>query len=188
MVTLNRRLALFWMSASGLMLQGCASGVAAPDAVSADRNTDFDFEFGHWKTSLRRLRRPLSGSTEWVDYEGTTDVRPVWGGKANLVELNVAGSAGRIQALSLRLYNPDTRQWSLNFSNAAAGTMTTPVAGGFKNGRGEFFGDDDFGGRPILVRFIIKPVTANECRFEQAFSTDRGKSWEVNWLAVDTRA
>jgi hypothetical protein len=115
-------------------------------------------------------------------------VRPVWGGKANLVELNVAGSAGSIQALSLRLYNPDTRQWSLNFSNSAAGTMTTPVLGSFGNGRGEFFGDDEFGGKPIVVRFIIQPVSAGECRFEQAFSADKGKSWEVNWLAVDTLA
>lgn len=177
----NRRSALIAVAAFGLSLRARAD---ARDGIH-----DFDFEFGHWKTSLRRLRRPLSGSSEWVEYQGTTDVRPVWDGKANLVELNVAGSAGRIQALSLRLYNPDTRQWSLNFANSAVGTMTTPVIGAFDGkGRGEFYGDDDFGGKPIRVRFVIERVNDNECRFEQAFSVDKEKSWEVNWLAVDTRA
>ena len=84
-----------------------------------DGSHDFDFEIGTWKTHLRRLVHPLTGSTTWVEYDGTTVVRKVWNGKANLVELDVSGSAGRIEALSLRLYNPDSHQWSLNFANSA---------------------------------------------------------------------
>jgi hypothetical protein len=152
-----------------------------------DGQHDFDFEIGTWKTRLSRRLRPLTGSNAWVEYEGTTVVRKVWGGRANLVELEVGGPAGRIQGLSLRLYNPDARQWSLNFSNSASGTMTPPVIGEFKDGRGEFFGQEALYGRAIFVRFIIQCPGPDTCRFEQAFSDDGGKTWEVNWIAVDTR-
>jgi hypothetical protein len=152
-----------------------------------DGQRDFDFEIGTWKTHLKRLVRPLTGSTTWVEYEGTTVVRKVWNGRANLVELDVRGPAGRIEALSLRLYDPKTGQWSLNFANSASGTMSPPTIGGFKEGRGEFFNEETLDGRPILVRFVISDITEKSCRFEQAFSADGGKTWEVNWIATDTR-
>ena len=152
-----------------------------------DGQHDFDFEIGTWKTRLSRLLNPLTGSTTWVDYEGTTVVRKVWNGRANLVELEADGPAGRIEALSLRLYNPESRQWSLNFSNVKGGTLSPPSIGEFRNGRGEFFAQETLNGRAILVRFIISQITADSCRFEQSFSDDGGKTWEVNWIAIDTR-
>jgi hypothetical protein len=148
---------------------------------------DFDFEIGTWKTHLKRLRKPLTGSTEWVEYDGTTVVRKVWNGRANMVELEVDGAAGHIEALSLRLYNPESHQWSLNFANSAGGTVGVPTVGEFKNGRGEFFDQETFGGRAIFVRFVISNITLNSCHFEQSFSDDGGKTWEVNWIATDTR-
>jgi hypothetical protein len=161
---------------------------SAPEAANLrDGQKDFDFEIGTWKTKLRRLKAPLSGSKEWVEYEGTTVVRKVWNGRANLVELDVQGPAGRIEALSLRLYDPQTRQWSLNFASARGGGMAAPTIGEFKNGRGEFYNQETYNGRSIFVRFIISDITADSCRFEQAFSEDGGKTWEINWLALDTR-
>jgi hypothetical protein len=157
---------------------------AAPDR---DGSHDFDFEIGTWKTHLKRLKNPLSGSTTWVEYEGTTVVRKVWDGRANLVELVADGPAGHFEGLNLRLYNPQSRQWSLNFANSNGGTMTPPTIGEFKNGRGEFFNQDTLNERSILVRFVISDITPNSCRFEQAFSDDGGKTWEINWIAVDTR-
>jgi hypothetical protein len=148
---------------------------------------DFDFEIGTWKTVVKRRLRPLTGSNDWVEMKGTTVVRKVWNGSANLVELEADMPSGHFQGLSLRLYNPETRQWSLNFANSRNGLLTAPTVGQFKNGRGEFFGLDDLGGRPIFVRFVITPVTPDLCRFEQAFSDDGGKTWEVNWIAEDTR-
>src|SRR5678815_1397987 len=152
-----------------------------------DGQHDFDFEIGTWKTQLRRLQRPLSGSTNWVEYEGTTVVSKVLDGRANLVELKVNGPAGRIEGLSLRLYDPQARKWSLNFANIGDGKLTTPSVGEFKNERGEFFNDDTFNGRPIRVRFLITKITNDQYRFEQSFSDDAGKTWEVNWIAIDTR-
>lgn len=152
-----------------------------------DGQHDFDFHIGSWKTHLKRRLRPLTGSNTWVDYEGTTLVRKVWNGRANLVELVAEGPAGRFEGLSLRLYNPQSRQWSLNFSNSAVGTLSVPTIGEFKNGRGEFFNQETLNGRAILVRFIISEITSNSVRFEQSFSDDGGKTWEVNWIAIDTR-
>jgi len=152
-----------------------------------DGSHDFDFEIGKWNTHLRRLVKPLTGSTTWVEYDGTTVVSKVWNGKANLVELDVTGPAGHIEALSLRLYNPESHQWSLNFANSAGGTMAIPTIGEFKNGRGEFYDQETLNGRAVLVRFVISDITANSCHFEQAFSDDGGKTWEVNWIATDTR-
>jgi hypothetical protein len=156
-------------------------------AERSDGARDFDFEIGRWKTELRRLKKPLSGSSEWIRYSGTTAVTSIWGGKANLVELDVDGPAGRLQALSLRLYNPETREWTLNFANAAGGALGVPSVGAFRNGRGEFYSHEPFGDRTVLVRFVISDIKADSVRFEQAFSVDGGRSWEINWVAVDTR-
>jgi hypothetical protein len=152
-----------------------------------DGQHDFDFEMGTWKTHLRRLVHPLTGSTSWVEYEGTSVVRTVWSGRANLVELVAEGAAGHFEGLNLRLYNPESRQWSLNFAASNSGTLSQPTIGEFKNGRGEFFDQETVNGRAIFVRFVISDITPDSCRFEQAFSEDGGKTWEVNWLATDTR-
>lgn len=160
---------------------------AKTESRTRDGPKDFDWEIGTWKTHLKRLVKPLSGSGDWVEYDGTTVVRKVWDGRANLVELDVKGPAGRIEALSLRLYNPESRQWSLNFANVRGGVMATPTIGEFKNGRGEFYSQEDFNGRMILARFIISEIKPDSCHFEQAFSDDGGKTWEINWIADDTR-
>jgi hypothetical protein len=89
--------------------------------------------------------------------------------------------------LSLRLYNPVSRQWSLNSANVTGGTMSVPTVGEFKNGRGEFYDWEEIGGRMVLVRNVWSDISAKSCTFEQAFSDDGGKTWEVNWVAVDTR-
>jgi hypothetical protein len=152
-----------------------------------DGQHDFDFAIGTWKTHLRRLVKPLTGSTTWVEYEGTTVVRKVWNGRANLVELKAIGPAGSFEGLSLRLYNPQSRQWSLNFANISDGVLAQPTIGEFKDGRGEFYNQEKYNERAILVRFVITKVTEDSYRFEQAFSDDGGKTWEVNWIAMDTR-
>ena len=152
-----------------------------------DGQHDFDFEIGTWKTHLRRLQRPLTGSNSWLEYEGTTVVRKVWNGRANLAELKVSGPSGQLEGLSLRLYNQQSRQWSLNFANINSGILSPPTIGEFKDGRGEFYNQETYEGRAILVRFVITKNKEDQYRFEQAFSDDGGKTWEVNWIAVDTR-
>lgn len=148
---------------------------------------DFDFEFGEWKAKLRRRLHPLTGSTAWVEYEGTSVVRRVWDGRANLGELDVSGAAGRIVGLSLRLYDPAARQWRISWANSADGQLGPPMIGGFQNGRGEFYNQEMFNGRAVFVRFIFSDIRADSFRLEQAFSDDGGKTWEPNWISEFTR-
>ena len=156
-------------------------------AQPRDGQKDFDFHIGTWKTHVRRLVKPLTGSSTWVEMNGTTVVRKVWNGRANLVELEADSPSGHFAGLSLRLYNPQSRQWSLNYANANDGALSESTIGEFKNGRGEFYSQEPYNGRTILVRFVISDITKNSARFEQAFSDDGGKTWEVNWIATDTR-
>ena len=161
--------------------------VRAQQAPPHDGQHDFDFEIGTWRTQLKRLVHPLSGSDDWAEYEGVTTVRKVWDGRANLVELVADGPAGHFEGLNLRLYNPQSRQWSLNFASSRGGALTEPTIGGFVDGIGTFYDQELFDGRAVFVRFVITPVDPDAIHFEQAFSTDGGKTWEVNWLATDTR-
>jgi hypothetical protein len=160
---------------------------AAPVRPAPDGAHDFDFEFGSWKAHISRRLRPLTGSNEWVEYEGTSVVHPLWDGRANVGELKVGGPAGSITGMSLRLYDPEARQWKISWANSSDGALGPPMVGGFENGRGEFYNQETLGGRAIFVRFIFSGITAKSFSIEQAFSADGGKSWETNWISRFTR-
>jgi len=164
-----------------------ASAAGAGPPALRDGQHDFDFEIGTWKTQLRLRLHPLSGSDTWVEFSGTSVVHRIWGGRANMVVLEADSPSGHIEALNLRLYNPESRQWSLNFANSKTGTLGVPTIGEFHDGRGEFYDMEPINGRNVLVRQILTHVNAESCRFEQAFSEDGGRTWEVNWIATDTR-
>jgi hypothetical protein len=179
--------ALSAIALSCLPAKATAQNAVAPTLELRSGQQDFDFEHGTWTTKVRVLRNPLSGAAPiWAEYEGTSVVRPLLGGRANFVELAVHGNSGSIEGGSLRLYNPLTRQWSINFASLRNGMLTAPVYGGFDGrGRGLFHGQDMLDGRAILVRFAIEQVSQREARFEQAYSADGGVTWETNWVAVD---
>jgi hypothetical protein len=139
-------------------------------ASRRDGQHDFDFDIGTWRTRTSRLQHPLTGSTTWIEMEGTTVVRRIWNGRGNLAVLESDGPTGHLELLSLRLYDPEAHQWSLNFATSNVGTISVPMIGEFKDGRGEFFDQE--------------PFTAQS---EQAFSDDGGKTWETNWVNKYTR-
>ena len=157
-----------------------------PVSTDTAHQHDFDFNIGTWRTHIKRLVHPLAGSTTWVDYAGTHTVRKVWNGRANIGELEVDGPSGHIEGLQLRLYNPQSHQWSLIFASSGEGKLGQPSIGEFKNGRAEFYNQDTFNGRAILVRSVYSDITPTSCRTEQAFSVDGGKTWEANWVSADT--
>ncbi|MEO6081689.1 MAG: hypothetical protein ABIQ18_01095 [Umezawaea sp.] len=174
---------------AALMLM--ASGGASADPASStavDGQRDFDWEIGTWRTAVRVLAEPLSESADqWLQFDGTSVVRPLSERRSNVVELAISGPSGRIDGLNLRLYEPQAKRWSLTFVNIRDGLLTPAVYGGFHDGVGEFYGDDQLGGRPIRVRFLILRQGPDTARFEQAFSADGGTTWETNWIAVDRR-
>lgn len=168
-----------------------AAKTGSPQAVTLrDGQHDFDFELGTWKIHLKRLEHRLTGSTTWVEFDGTSVTRKVWGGRADLEEFETDSPVGgHIEGLTLRLYDPQTHQWSLYWATSKSGTIGPPTIGQFKDGRGEFYDTEPSGpdGRSILVRFIWSKTGTNSPHFEQSFSDDGGKTWEVNWITDQTR-
>ena len=152
-----------------------------------DGQHDFDFSIGTWKTHISRLQKPLTGSTTWVDYDGVSVVREILNGHANLFELSADGPAGHLEGVGLRLYNPESHQWSLNWANGTTGVLGVPTIGEFKSGRGVFVDQESFNDRVILVRNRFMDITPNSARFEQTFSDDGGETWETNWVMTFTR-
>jgi hypothetical protein len=178
-----------WAIPGAAQSKSDAAGTPTKETADArDSQHDFDFEFGSWKVHLRRLLQPLTGSDQWVELEGTSVVRKVWDGRANLGELEVTNPESHIEGLSLRLYNPQAHQWNIYWASSRDGNLgTPPMIGQFKNGRGEFYDQELFNGAAIQARFIFSEISPNSFRLEQAFSADGGKTWEANWIAYFSR-
>lgn len=176
------------LAATPLVLAAPATPPGATQSAGAQRDGshDFDWDIGAWKTHQRRRLHPLTGSNEWVDYHGTDTVKRLWQG-ANTGMIEADGPAGHLEIFTIRMYSPESHQWAISFTNPAAGAMSAPVTGEFKNGRAEFYDQEPYKGRQILVRFAISDITASSCRFEQSFSDDGGKTWEVNFIVTETR-
>ena len=165
-----------------------AAAAALQAATPRDGQHDFDFEIGTWKIHLKRLVHPLTGSTAWVEFDGTVVARALWDGRANMDEFEADSPSGHIEGLTLRLYNPQAHQWNLYWASSKAGMFAgPPQVGEFKNGVGDFYCQDTFNGRMILIRYAWSRITANSAHFEQSFSDDGGKTWEVNWITDQTR-
>jgi hypothetical protein len=152
-----------------------------------DGRHDFDFLVGSWRVHHRRLRERLKGSTAWEEFEGTSVAWAVLDGLGNFDECTMEREAGRLHGMTVRLYNPASRQWSLHWADSAGGVLLPPMVGSFSDGRGEFYSQEPFEGRAIFSRFIWSNITTASCRWEQAFSEDGGKSWETNWVMEFTR-
>jgi hypothetical protein len=180
---------VLWPASIPAQTDSSAAG-AAPQATTAqqrDGQHDFDFELGSWKIHLKRLLHPLTGSTTWVEFDGTSGTRKVWDGRSQIEEFEVDSPTGHVEGLTLRLYHPDSHQWYLYWANSKDGVLGTPTVGEFKNGRGEFYDQELYNGRMILLRFIWSGTTSSSPHFEQSFSDDGGKTWEVNWITDQVR-
>ena len=156
-------------------------------AAGPTSSHDFDFDFGTWNMHIRRLRHPLTDSASWYEMTGTTTVSKVWGGKANIAEVEADGPNGHLELLALRLYNPIAHQWAISFATSNTGTLSVPCVGEFHDGTGEFIDQEPYGDRTILVHFTIQSLGEGKAHSEQSFSNDGGKTWQTNWINDYTR-
>jgi hypothetical protein len=156
-------------------------------AVERDGQHDFDPLIGTWKFHVKRIVDPLTGSKTWVELEGTGVCYKIWDGRAQMDTIELDGPAGHIEGLTLRTYDPQSHQWRLYWANSKSGKLDPPQVGEFKNGRGEFFAQDTIDGKTILIRYVWTNLGTNSPHFEQSFSDDGGKTWEVNWITDQTR-
>lgn len=152
-----------------------------------DGRQDFDFLFGKWHSHHQRLRERLKGSTEWEEFEGVSVARPILGGIGNMDEIVMERASGQVEGATVRLFDLTTHQWRIYWADNNHGTLELPMIGRFENGRGEFYSQEPFEGQYIFSRFIWSEITPTSCKWEQAFSSDGGKTWETNWIMRFTR-
>jgi hypothetical protein len=164
-----------------------AEATKPPEPVLRDGQHDFDFNIGAWKTHIKRVVDPLSGSSNSIELNGTVTVRKVWDGRAQLEEIEADGPNGHWEALTLFLYNPEAHQWSQNYVNAKTGVLNSPAIGGFKDGRVELFSYDTVNGPAILVRAVWSDMTPTSHRYQESYSADGGKTWATAFTADLTR-
>jgi len=161
------------------------------DTPEMDGRHDFDFYFGHWLIRNERLKERLVDSKEWETFDARQECRPILGGLGNLDDFATdwggADLNGKFLGMTLRLFDPKARKWSIYWASNRDGVLEPPVVGAFDNGVGTFHGRDQHKGTPVLARFIWSDITPNSARWQQAFSTDEGKTWETNWIMHMTR-
>jgi hypothetical protein len=160
-----------------------AEGYAPADLPTGDIH-DFDFLYGDWIFTNRQLKQRWVGSDDWEVFPASLHCEGHMGGVVNIDE-GVFPTKG-FSGMTVRIFNPATRQWSLYWINSKTGVLFPPVVGGFTGDRGEFYGEDTDAGRAIKARFIWTRQGADKARWEQAFSLD-GKTWETNWVMEHSR-
>ncbi len=182
-------LLFFGQARAGVAQQNSDASKTSPQRAAAERDGQHDFDplIGQWKFHLKRLVHPLTSSNTWVESEGTGACYKIWDGRAQLDTIELDGSTGHIEGLTLRTYDPQSHQWRLYWANSKNGKMDPPQVGEFKNGRGEFYAQDTIDGKTILIRYVWTKLTSNSPHFEQSFSDDGGKTWEVNWITDQTK-
>jgi hypothetical protein len=149
-----------------------------------DGRNDFDFLLGRWRVHNRKLRERLRGSTVWDEFEGQAVNRNILGGFGNLDEFTFDDPKGLVKAITVRLFNPTTQEWSIYWAadTNPTGILENPQIGKFDGNVGEFYALDTHQGNHIFCRFIWTVHSHDSCRWEQAFSEDGGRTWETNWI------
>jgi hypothetical protein len=156
------------------------TGAAAPP--------DFDFELGRWHVAHRQLKQRLAGAAEWLSFEGTSSTSKLLGGLGIVEENEIHKPDGSYAGIAVRLFDPVKGSWSIYWIDSRFANVEPPVVGRFEQGIGTFLADDVLDGKPIKVRFIWTATNPEAPRWEQAFSSDGGTSWETNWIMDFTRA
>jgi hypothetical protein len=167
--------------------QAPATAAMQDAGTPRDGAHDFDFDLGVWTTHITRNLHPLTGSGETVELTGTVTVRKLWGGRAQVEEIEADGAKGHWEGMTVFLYDPQARQWSMNFANSSEGKFTAPLIGSFENGRGELIQQDTLDGRSILVRAVWSDITLNAHTYQESYSADGGRTWAVAFTARKTR-
>lgn len=168
-----------------------AKGNLVVTASATSSGSDFDFLNGKWKMYNRRLNKRLEGNNEWTLFESTDEDVKILGGAANMDTYRTTqmpGEEGKLfEGLTLRLFDPKTRLWSIYWVASNVGVLDPPVQGSFENNIGHFFTKDKFKGKPIIMMFRWDARDKERPVWSQAFSADNGKTWEWNWFNVSVR-
>lgn len=174
------------LAGAGLWLDRATAGAAETSAAAKPPGTgeddgrhDFDFYFGSWDVTVRRLKQVFVGSQDWEEYQATDESRPIIGGMGCIDRFRTERIAG-FEGMALRLFDPATRDWNIYWADSRGGALGTPLVGRFKDGVGTFTVADEWQGKPIIARNLWLDIHPDRVRWEQASSPDGGASWETN--------
>ena len=147
-----------------------------------DHSHDFDFLIGEWNVRHWQLAHRLAGNHDSVEFQGTSQLWMTMDGHGTVDDNHIGLPSGPYRAVRIRAYDYRTQLWAIWWlDQRQPRTMGAPVFGNFQDGIGTFEGDDILNGKPIKVRFVWSNITPDSAHWEQAFSPDEGKTWEINW-------
>lgn len=150
-------------------------------ATSSSSKNDFDFYKGKWRVQNKKLKSILSGCTEWTEFSSTQEMYPMLSGMGNIDKYSANFDGKPFEGASLRLFNPITNLWSIYWAHSDKGTLDPPVIGSFENNVGHFFTMKIYMDKKIIVVFSWDLSDKNNPIWSQAFSEDKGQTWERNW-------
>jgi len=158
-----------------------AAGSLIITATPGSSKHDFDFFEGKWQLRNRKLESRLIGCTNWIEFESTQEMYRVLNGMGNIDNFLAEFDGQPFEGMTVRLFNPKTKLWSIYWADSNEGKLDPPVLGSFENNVGHFFTKDIFKGKHIIVVFRWDARDKNNPVWSQAFSDDNGKTWEWNW-------
>ncbi len=156
-----------------------------PTALSSQH--DFDFYVGKWEIRNKKLKSRLSNCTEWLEFTAIQEMQIILDGKGNTDNFITTIDGTPFEGRSLRLFNPQTKLWSMYWTDTISCALQSPTVGSFDGNIGRFYDLDTFNGQEILVQFHWDKTDPNHPIWSQAFSTDKGKTWEWNWYMYSSR-
>jgi hypothetical protein len=187
-----RRAAVIALLSLTVAISGLSTAQVTPDsghrmsqAESAVPGVhDFDFLVGQWRVHHRKLKKRLVNNHDWIEFEGTLVMQKLMDGYSNVDDDVFEVPGGAYRGVALRSFDTKSQQWSIWWldSRTPLGPLDPPVRGTFHDGVGTFYADDTWEGKPVRMRFIWSKITPTSCHWEQAFSPDKGVTWETNWV------
>ena len=159
------------------------------DIIPSSRSShkDFDFYIGKWRIKNRKLKSRLDDCSEWVEFEATQTNHKALSGLASMDQFYTSLSGKVFEGITIRLFNPKSRLWSIYWADSNNGTMDKPVVGSFDKNIGHFYTRDTHQGKPIIMVFHWDKTDNDNPVWSQAWSADNGKTWEWNWFMYMSR-
>ncbi|MEP5611991.1 MAG: hypothetical protein ABJP45_07060 [Cyclobacteriaceae bacterium] len=149
---------------------------------------NFDFLVGEWSVHNRLLNSRLSNSTEWSEFSARLyGYTKFLGGNLNIENFEGERNGQHFHGSSIRVYNPEKREWVIYWVDSNNHEVLPQVIGIFKDGVGEFYGEDIINDEKLKLRFIWKDISEDHAVWEQAYFDENSKGWEINWIMTFDR-
>jgi len=175
-----RKLATAIAAAAVPFIMACFTPLQAQGRPSGVH--DFNFELGDWLVHHRI--KSAGDDPQWLEFDGTCSTRSLMEDAMNVEEHKFDKPGGVTRGVALRAYDAKTAQWAIWWvdSRNPHGALDPPVVGHFEHGVGTFYSDSLVDGKTIRTRFVWSQITATSAHWEQAYSSDSGKTWVTNWI------